>query len=406
MKHIRQKRDRLRDTGQKFPETIAFLFSFFSRIFAFCGLVSALLACESPEHQPELSLFIAGENSYPMPKIQVDRKAFRSLNQEDWKRYFRVYVGDSLPQGELAAYPVLGTYSWRKDALAFHPRLPWQPEQTYFAYVDQHALLRHLDMPIGNDTPGLSQSFQFHPPRDSSHVALSAITPATDSLPANALRIYLHFDAPMKQDTVYRYVKLLDEKGQNIPQAFVEAQPPLFDPSGKRLTLIFHPGRVKQGIAFGDRVGAVLAAGKSYRLQLDSSWQDQRGRPLAKVYQHDFEVVPADRKSPDPAAWSFQLPQIGSKEPMKLFFDEKLDPILARRMIHWESAEGMRLSGEVKAGLLFCSFAPDSAWKAGDYWIVIDPRLEDLAGNRPGRLFDSGEAAVEEGEIVISFRLK
>ncbi|MEM9640128.1 MAG: hypothetical protein AAGA19_01405 [Pseudomonadota bacterium] len=33
-------------------------------------------------------------------------------------------------------------------------------------------------------------------------------------------------------------------------------------------------------------------------------------------------------------------------------------------------------------------FTPRAAWWSEAYSLVIDERLEDLAGNRPGRLFD------------------
>jgi hypothetical protein len=33
-------------------------------------------------------------------------------------------------------------------------------------------------------------------------------------------------------------------------------------------------------------------------------------------------------------------------------------------------------------------FTPNAPWNAAPYRLVIDERLEDLAGNRPGLLFD------------------
>jgi hypothetical protein len=33
-------------------------------------------------------------------------------------------------------------------------------------------------------------------------------------------------------------------------------------------------------------------------------------------------------------------------------------------------------------------FTPQSAWKAGEYQLVVDTAIEDLAGNHIGQLFD------------------
>ena len=54
------------------------------------------------------------------------------------------------------------------------------------------------------------------------------------------------------------------------------------------------------------------------------------------------------------------------------------------------------------------TFTPREPWSQAEYRVVIDPRLEDLAGNRPGILFDrtaASEAADWVKELTFLLRL-
>ena len=53
-------------------------------------------------------------------------------------------------------------------------------------------------------------------------------------------------------------------------------------------------------------------------------------------------------------------------------------------------------------------FVPDVPWEGGDYQLVVEPRLEDVAGNSPARVFDrditkDDDAPGEPGAVVVSF---
>jgi hypothetical protein len=52
-------------------------------------------------------------------------------------------------------------------------------------------------------------------------------------------------------------------------------------------------------------------------------------------------------------------------------------------------------------------FTPTKAWATGDYRIRLAEELEDLAGNRPGRVFDAPAGTpVEETPAERTFRVK
>jgi hypothetical protein len=56
-------------------------------------------------------------------------------------------------------------------------------------------------------------------------------------------------------------------------------------------------------------------------------------------------------------------------------------------------------------------FTPDAPWKTGDYRMVVNTALEDLAGNRIGRAFDvdtfqPASALASEKTVSIPFAVR
>ena len=77
-----------------------------------------------------------------------------------------------------------------------------------------------------------------------------------------------------------------------MPLAFVEIEHGLWDPRQTRLTVLLHPGRIKRGVAPGERLGPPLRAGRSYRLVVDASMPDAAGRPLGRAFEKRFRSSP------------------------------------------------------------------------------------------------------------------
>jgi len=161
------------------------------------------------------------------------------------------------------------------------------------------------------------------------------------------------------------------------------------DPSRRRLTLIFHPGRIKRGVGPNREMGPPLRAGETFRLVVDRQLRDFGGEPLQASFEKELRVVAADRSSPDPHSWRVTLPEDAAGS-LVLELGEPLDQALLERMISIEDASGRRVLGELVIGDAGTrvSFRPDAAWRPGRYPIVVSPALEDLAGNRIDRLFD------------------
>src|SRR5688572_24340016 len=175
----------------------------------------------------------------------------------------------------------------------------------------------------------------------------------------------------------------MDEAGREVDGAFLALDQELWDPERRRITLLLDPGRVKRGIRTNLESGAPLIAGRRYRLVIDDRWVDGAGAPLASGFEHPFEAVAADRRSPDPRRWRLSLPPAQSRGELRVDFGEPLDHALASRMLSVHGASGARVDGSPRlaAGDSAWSFSPAGAWTAGDYTLRADSTLEDVAGN-------------------------
>jgi len=305
--------------------------------------------------------------------IGLDERARSRLSAVDPARVLTVYTDTARSQPGMPA--VAGSYALDGEGLHFTPRFPFVAGLEYHARFDLDGTLlerRFAVAPIAAD-----------PPR------VSAVHPAGASLPANTLRLYVHFSRPMDAHGSHRHVRLLDEDGRQVPLAFVEVVNGLWDPGQTRLTLLFHPGRVKRGVAPGERLGPALREGRRYRLVVDAAMADAAGTALGTPYEHAFAVVAADRASPRASDLRWQGPG-AADEPLAVELPEPLDHALLQRWIWVEDERGQRVDGvaAVSEDETRWTFASATPWTPQRYSVCLHPALEDRAGNRFDRLFD------------------
>jgi len=211
------------------------------------------------------------------------------------------------------------------------------------------------------------------------------VYPTTDLLPDNQLKFYLHFSAPMSRGEAWRRIHLLDQNGSTVELPFLEVDQELWDREYRRLTVLFDPGRIKRGLKPLQEVGQAIESGKRYTLVIDKNWVDARGVPLQEEFRKPFRVGPADRTPPDPAKWLLTSPRAGTLNPLILDFRKSMDWALSLRLLDIPGVAG---TASVERNETQWRFTPDEPWKAGEYRLVVDTALEDLAGNRIGRAFD------------------
>jgi hypothetical protein len=219
---------------------------------------------------------------------------------------------------------------------------------------------------------------------------VESVYPSSAVVPENLLKLYLHFSAPMSRGEVYGRVRLLDHTGQAVELPFLELEQELWDPEGRRLTLLFDPGRVKRDLKPHREVGSPLQEGRSYALVIDAGWPDAYGRKLAAEYRKTLRVAAPDRASPDPHRWVVRAPRAATSDPLEIEFGEPLDHALLERVLEVATAQGERVEGsiEVDRNETLWRFRPAQPWAAGNYWLRAEKILEDLAGNMIGRPFE------------------
>lgn len=310
-----------------------------------------------------------------LPADEVARLA--ALDAAALAARLQVFTGAGVPAADQPA--VAGAVTRTADGLQFRPLFPFVAGLPYTAvYRGTPPLRRHFAAEASGGPP----------PR------VVALFPSADALPENTLRLYVRFSQPMEERDVARHVRLLDETGGPVPLAFVEIPHGLWDGSRTRLTLLFHPGRLKRGIAPGERLGTPLRAGHRYRLEVDAALRDAQGRALGAPFVRAFDAVPADRDSPGAGGVAVAAPA-SSSAPLVVTLPEALDEALLQRLVWVEDAAGNGVAGAIAVGSgeTRWTFTPARPWTPGAYALRVHPALEDRAGNRFDRVFDRAIAA-------------
>lgn len=304
-----------------------------------------------------------------------------------WASLFPVYTG-GLPAPNETPQTVVGDYTVEAEAIRFRPRFPFSAGMTYGTTFDG-PLFDGLSGRAGAGTPGLRATFTMPVPEVVPTTVVEAIYPSGDLVPENLLRLYIHFSAPIGLQPIQEHIHLYEEDGTEVSLPFVEVEEGLWDPERRRLTLFFHPGRIKRGVAPNAEQGLPLRAGSTYRLVVDEQIRDADGQPLAAPFEKILHAGRADRISPDHRDWRIKAPA-ARHEPLVVDFPEPLDRALLLRWVIVEDASGNDIDGEVtlSRGETRWTFTPAEEWTPGDYVIYVNPALEDLAGNTFLYLFD------------------
>jgi hypothetical protein len=291
-----------------------------------------------------------------------------------WGSVFAVYAG----VGDVP--PLLGMYAVESGALVFHPKFPIAPGVHY------RAVFRS---PSGGAS--IEKIFD-GPPRPVNRVArVEQVYPSGDVWPSNQLRLYIFFSAPMSRGEAALHIHVRDVAGQELNGSHAVFLPgeELWDPGFRRLTMTFDPGRIKRGLTSNETIGPPLAEGKRYTLAIDADWPDARGVPMVAGFRKTFRGGRAVRIPPDPRQWSVMVPKNGTMDALVVDFPVPMNYPLLQRMLRISGARS-NVPGTVTVTRQETEwrFSPRQIWTAGNYQLVIDTGLEDLAGNHIGQPFD------------------
>jgi Bacterial Ig-like domain len=188
-------------------------------------------------------------------------------------------------------------------------------------------------------------------------------------------------------------LKLLDSNDMTVLNAFMDFGQELWSPDGRRLTVLFDPGKVKRGVEAPDSELSPLKEGKIYKITLGEA-------------HYTFRVGPAVRKRIDPALWLISTGRPLAQS-VDIQFDRVMDPALLEDQLGVEDDKSRPIAGSMRVtgGGRGLQFRPAHRLKNGSYQIKIRPLLEDVAGNQISETLDHAVSDVsgESAELVIAF---
>jgi hypothetical protein len=340
------------------------------------------------EERPSVGLTNAKAGEAPaveviaLPKEMHARLKAAKLTDKQWHPIFRVVVAGGTNEEVLARPPLAGTYTLTATGVRFDPQFPLVPGREYVAIVH--------DIPGGK--PMLARLSLPKPP-PGPRVSVAEVYPSSNRLPENTLRFYIHFSGPVARGDVYRHLKLVRDDGVEVKEPFLELPEELWANEGDRLTVFFHPGRVKRGLVPREEDGPVLEEGRTYTLTISGKWEDTEGRPIVAAFKKTFTAGPPDDHPVDLANWSLVPPRADSDTPLIVKLSKPLDHALLSRVVWVADAAGKKVPGTltVGGGERVLTFVPAKPWARGEYRLVADTRLEDVCGNRVGEPFEVDE---------------
>jgi hypothetical protein len=174
------------------------------------------------------------------------------------------------------------------------------------------------------------------------------------------------------------------------PGALLPSEHELWDSSRRRLTVLLDPARIKRGLVAHRHAGYPLRTCGQFALVVDSGIRDARGLPLLAGTQREYRVGDDECNHVDPSTWILTAPRTGTFEPVQASFDRPLDHGLLTRCLHVTGPDGQPVHGtpQIGRGETSWQLVPSQAWASGPHQLIIDPALEDLAGNSVSRVFD------------------
>jgi len=264
----------------------------------------AAVACGDGQNAstPRIRLVVPGGNPGDalfvvegLSSTDLNRLRARAWSSDEWAALFHVSVASiGATDNPNVVPPMAGSYSVTADAIQFKPALGIEAGTRYRAALNLaqlpsssalvptgHELVEFLELPKAAQNPSTMVDHVF---------------PTAEIVPENQLRFYIHFSGPMRSKGGLEYIRLLDDRNQEVKDPFLPLDADFWNADHTRFTVFFDPGRVKRGVRPNEEMGRSLTAGRSYTLLVSHDWRDGNGLPLAQDFRRTFRVGP-DRKS-------------------------------------------------------------------------------------------------------------
>ncbi|MEL7005332.1 MAG: hypothetical protein AAFN93_21750 [Bacteroidota bacterium] len=318
------------------------------------------------------------ETLEPVVSFDKNESEIESVNINNRLQYsdFHLYISKTSNQD------IMGEWSFTKQEAKFTPALPLDATDTYYLkYNTKNKEQRWLTLATevdGSDLKTLTPE-------------IVSVYPTTDNLPENLLRFYLEFSSPMLENEFQNFVEILDENGNQVQGPFLNSKSEYWNRDHTKLTLFFHPGRVKKGLKANQLYGRPLKAGHTYTLVVKPGWKSRQGVPSQTSFSKTFKVSPEKLTKVNPNNWEIYPPQQNSKEELIIDFGQPIDHINAQTFIVLLDNNNKEIEGRIALNReeSIWEFTPHRPWKGKKLTIVIDKTLEDISGNNLISAFDT-----------------
>jgi len=291
--------------------------------------------------------------------------------------------------------PILGKLVSEGNMYSFYPVVPFTYNLEYQVILDEEVI----------------QGFTIPVPDNLEHPNVQNIYPTSETIPANLLKIHIRFSQPMQEGKSDDFIFMINEKGDTVQNVFLDLQPELWNVDRTSLTMWLDPGRIKRDLQPNLKMGPPLIAGSDYQLVISKSWRNHHGLELARDVIRTYRVVQEDRIKPNIDNWEYSYPAVDSRDGLIIDFGESIDYELAIDAIQIYSGD-QHVDGNIilNKGESQWIFSPDKLWTTGKYEIVIQSRLEDLAGNNLNHPFDRDLNSMSapnnaQDQVIILFSL-
>ena len=136
-----------------------------------------------------------------------------AISPGNWKAAFPVFTGEVVPEDLREKPPMLGKYHVSEERIEFIPRFPFSPGLHYTAKFDFRQLyaVMNRELPEMYSQAEIIKTFSLPKATTGPATTLREIYPSADTLPANQLKLYLHFSGPMRPGNAYDHIQLFEE---------------------------------------------------------------------------------------------------------------------------------------------------------------------------------------------------
>ncbi|TSE11414.1 Ig-like domain-containing protein [Aquimarina algiphila] len=333
--------------------------------------------------------FVLGMFSQTSPRFSFGKTRLTITDEFNLSNNLKVYRGQISEEELDRTHPILGTIQIDELELHFTPLVPfgWNQEYTF----------------IYNNT---IEYFTLEIPEAYNYLAVEAIYPSAKSLPSNLLKWYVQFSHPVNEVHVYDYIRFINNQGDTLSRTTLSLENALISEDGKLLTVWIEPGRQKRDLIPNKQLGPVFENDAMYQLIVLKNIKDRQGVSMQKDFTHLFKITYADRIQPSMGSFKILPPE--NNDDLVIFLGESMDYGSTLNSMKIINAEKQEIYGEwqLTNNESTLIFTPKHPWKKGQYQVLIDSRLEDLAGNNLNRLFDSGVSILDKKQLCDEYKLE